>query len=682
MNAAENEALGAALPSGGSPLAPLARTDIRAGEKDHMNIAHFPAIPREETFARASAWAERAQRALAPALLLLVWDVSRLSATVAWRRGRTWQFSEEASSRLADFAPALDEALDRLKAIGIRPPRSCYLAARFIVPARVDLPIDPEKPRPFLQMRELARAEMEPAVSEAGALWTIGAVLAARGLIAQEDRERIALELALRREQSNAPMYFGQVACDLGLIGKEDLQAALHLQEKLQTLESTLACGWAGYRGEPGEPPVWLASASGLALWSRFETACKRRGLKLLGGLPLAWSVSEAAGDALNRSALRVEPEGWTDERKHSRIALEIHAEDVVAVLRHRGRVVSARTEGRMERELAVDWLLRLVADWRAGGVNALEIVCLESRDEAAVRALFDDFSRQWGQSPQLRAADATRRGLLEYLAGQYKARAEPLPIIRFGELPRPLWTRPGFWHILLPLLVLAAVIGLGVRQRAEIRLVQTRMDLAELAAKRAANMKSAEAGVILEAQQSKKELDDLRKQLASLLPDVERLRSIENMMAHLPHLLRALAMNISDDMVLDVVRNSSSGGSIGDVMVIGWTNSYSSAQAFALRVQGGLAGFGYSVAQTDVRAGSGRDGKAGYFVSFWLVPRAPVEELGMGEDAPAEDGKTETTVPETTAPEAAVPETAAPETIVPETIVPETEAGNGKDLP
>ncbi|MDR1661050.1 MAG: hypothetical protein LBR95_01270, partial [Azoarcus sp.] len=462
-----------------------------------------------------------------------------------------------------------------------------------------------------------------------------------RGLIGPEERERIALELAVRREQSNVPTYFGQVACDLELIGKADLQAALHLQEKLQTLESALACGWTGYRGEPGEPPVWLASASGLSLWGRFEAACKRRGLKLLGGLPLAWSVSEAARDAANRAALRVEPEGWTDERKHSRIALEIHAEDVAAVLRHRGRVVSARIEGRMERALAVDWLLRLVADWRAGGVNTLEIVCLEPGDEAAVKALFEDFAHQWGPSLQLRGAAATRRGLLEYMAGQHKARIEPLPLIRFGELPRPLWKRTAFWHLGLPLLALAVVIGTGIRQHMEIKAIQIRMALAELESKRSLDDRKTETGFLLEARKNKQALDDLRKQLAQIMPEVERLQAIESMMSHLPQLLRSLAQHISDDLVLEVVRNSRSGGNISDIMVVGWTNNYGSAQDYALRLQGGLAGFGYSVAQTDVRAGDGRDGKPGYFVSFWLTPRVQAEELGLEEDsAPATDEK------------------------------------------
>jgi len=593
--------------------------------------------------ARWREWLETARKMLSPALLLLVWDVDGLRAVTASRRGGAWTFSEEAVSKRVDFGPALDDVLARLRTATGRTPRTCYLAARFIAPARVDLPVKPEKPRPPLQMRELARAEMEAAVAEAGALWTIGAVLAARGMISGEQRERIVLELALRREQpvGSGPTYFGQVAYELGIVGKEDLQETLRLQEKLQTLESSLACGWTGFAGEPGEPPVWLASATGLGLWSQFETACKQRGIKLMGGLPLAWSVSEAAAAPAPQAA--GEEEGWRDESRHSRIALEIHAEEVTAVLRHRGRIVSARSEGRMERALAVDWLLRLVADWRASGVNALEIVCLGAADEKALETLRDDFVRQWGRAPQFTGASAARLGLLETLARQHKARTPTLPVIRFGEPARPLWKRVGFWHLALPLAVVAVAAALHVQQRAQIKAIQARFDLADLQSRREANIKQQEAGVLLAAKREKEELDAARRELTKLMPEVERMRDIEGMTTHLPQLLRTLARNIDDDVVLEVVRNSQSGGGIGDIMIVGWTNHYGSGQAFAQRVQRALAGLGYAVAQTDVRAGVGRGKKPGYYVSFWLIPRA-ADELGV--EAEARDGEAEAASP------------------------------------
>ena len=176
------------------------------------------------------------------------------------------------------------------------------------------------------------------------------------------------------------------------------------------------------------------------------------------------------------------------------------------------------------------------------------------------------------------------------------------------------------------------------VRQRAQIKVIQTRFDLAELEMQRQRNIAQREADAMRVAKLEREELEAARKQLARLLPENERLQAIENVTNRLPQLLRTLAANISDDMVLDVVRNSKSGSNIDDVMVIGWTDNYSSGQAFAMRVHEALAvaGLGYSVAQTDVRAGSGRTGKPGYFVSFWLVPRAQTEELGAEHSANA----------------------------------------------
>ncbi|MDR1423628.1 MAG: hypothetical protein LBI92_03340 [Azoarcus sp.] len=605
------------------------------------------ALPPEEPAAAWRVWLARARdgmkrgwgwaRArLAPGLLLIVWEVGRLSVVSAAKRGGAWQFSVEAASRQTEFGPALGEALERLRGAGIRVPRQCYVAAAFIVPARVDMPVDPDKPRPPLQMRELARAEMEPAVAEAGALWTIGAALAARGRLTAQQREQVVLALALRREQSNTPTYFGQVACELGFIAKEDVQEALRLQEKLQMLESALACGWAGHKGEAGgvgEAPRWLASATGLALWSQFERACKQHGLKLLGGLPLAWSVSEAIPPAAASAAEDAAADGWLDERRASRVALEIHGEEIVAVLRQHEHIVAARLEGRVERPLAADWLLRLVADWRASGVEALDIVCLTAADEAAITALGDEIPRLWGKAPRIVGAGEAHRGLLECLARQYRTRRQPLPLIRFGELPKPPWKRVGFWHAACPLLVIAIVTGVGIRQRMEIKAIQTRFDLADAQNARQATVRQQEAGVMQTAKREKQELERARTQLAQMMPEVERLQAIENMTSHLPQLLRTLARAISDDVVLEVVKNSKSGGGeIGDVMIVGWANHYGGAQSFAQRVQRELSGFGYAVAQTDVRAGKGRLGRPGYFVSFWLLPRAPAEELGLPE--------------------------------------------------
>jgi hypothetical protein len=555
---------------------------------------------------------------LAPALLLLIQDVGALTGVVARKQGAAWHFSAPARSGVADFGHALDAVLARLRQQGERVPRRSFLAARAIVPARVDLPVSPEKPRPLLQMREMARAEMEPAVAEFGALWNLGGVLAAQGLITPETRERITLELAVRREgANNKPTYYGQVACELGFITPEDLENALRAQEKLQMLETWLACGWNGYAEESGEPPVWLASATGLSLWSQFERALKEHGLKLLGALPLAWSASETPGET---------------EGGESRVALEIHAEEIVAVLRHRGRVAAARGEGRMERPLAVERLLHLVSDWRAAGARDLEIVCVDPADEAALAALREEIGEHWGHAPRFRDAAATQQAVLAALASQYRNMRGTLPLIRFGELPRPPWKKTGFWHVAAPLLTLAAVGAVAFQQHMQIRAIQQRFAQKAAESQKSAETRQQETRIFQELQQSQHALAEARKKLLQTAPEVERLENIERMTLLLPQLLRALAANIGENVVLESVESSGGVSDIGNVRVTAWSNDYTSAQDFAQRMQGTLGGMGYAVAQTDVRGAPGRDKQHGYLVSFWLIPTAGPDELGAAE--------------------------------------------------
>ncbi|MDR2364536.1 MAG: hypothetical protein LBD68_01595 [Zoogloeaceae bacterium] len=569
---------------------------------------------------RVLAWLARA---FSPGLTLIVWDVGALYAVVARKSGRNWKFSAAAASRAPDFPRALDEALAQLRQKGERPPRKTLLAARAIVPARVDLPVSPEKPRPLLQMREMTRSEMEPVAAEFGALWNIGAVLAAHDLISPEARERIVLELAVRRLDADAPsetkkpIYFGQLACEMGLITQAALEEALRLQEKLQMLESWLACGWTGYAGDPGEPPVWLASATGLSLWSQCTVAARSRGLKIIGGLPLAWSVSETPAETLEETA--------TD-----RIALEIHSECVVAVLRRQGRVCGSRSESRMDRRLNADLLVNMTSDWRAGGVHDLEIVCANPRDEAAIADMLDEIGQRWGRAPRFRDAAAAREALFSTLARQHRNTRSSLPVIRFGDLPRPIWKKTPFWHTLMPLLTIVAISGIAAQQHMEIRKIKTRFAEEAAASQKNARLRQEETRIFAQAKNIQNELTGARARLAKIAPEIERLENVEGMIDDLPRLLRTISANIGDDVVLNALHNSPHPNDMGNIRVVAWSSDYSSAQEFAQTVQQALAGMGYSVAQTDVRAAPGRNKTPGHAVSFWLIPVAGQEELGL----------------------------------------------------
>jgi hypothetical protein len=579
----------------------------------------------------AAAWARKATQALlARRILLVTWDVSGLVGVLAQGYGTNWHFSSAFSSGKVDFAAALEEILALLAKEGLRPPRACLMASRLVVPARLELPVYPERPRPDTQMHALVSDEMETPLAEFAALWNIGAVLYTRGLLTAEGRGRVALEQAVRREQSATSRatptqtqdernggFFGQCALAIDLVAAHELEDSLRWQTRLQTPESRLSCAWSGYAAlEEDEPPIWLGAATSQVAWKEWKNALARKKIRFLGALPLALSVSESPETA-------------------DGVTLEIHCEDVVAVLRQQGKIIALRSEGRMERALQAEWLMRLIADWRSG-TRKLALLCTSPADNEALRMLQDDLAHHWGSDPALLDAATVHTALSQYLAARCRRadKNEDIPLIRREQPQKSLWKRAGFWHLCFPLLVLATLSSVEFHQRQQIRAVERSYDLKEFNSKQQMTLTQQENTIYQRQREANRTLKEQRAEVARLVSELEHLQAMEGMITHLPQLLRALAANISEGVVLEAVKNSP-GSDIGRIQVIGWSSDYGSAQSFALEMQRTTSsGLGYAVAQTNVKAETGRNGQPGYQVSFWLLPIT--EELPAIEDTPA----------------------------------------------
>lgn len=589
--------------------------------------AEKPAPPSQrpaQAFASAfaGAFAEFA-KTLQSRALLVTWSASgmtgQVAAPVSFRDRKDFQFSESVASRSADFGQALDEVLNGLRKIGIKPPKTLLLASSFIVPARIDLPINPQKPRPKAQMWALCLAEMETPVSEAGAAWTIGAVLAARGVLTQKTREDVALELSLRRAASSTPCYFGQVACDLGLISRHDLDEALRLQEKLQSLDARLACGWVGRTEDSLDDSVWLGAATALSNWKTWEAAARARRLTLAGALPFALTASE------------------TPDETGTRLALEVHAEEIMLTVRTGGRITTCQTENRMGRPLDAQWFSSMSEEWRNRGIEAFEIVCLDAEDAAKLITLRDELAQVWDKPIQFRHPHAAQHTLLKSMARVWRDKTASvfLPRIRFGTIPAPVWKNPIVWRTAAPLLTLCAIGGVHIQQHAAIKQIQARFELENRETEKQANVKKAIMQRETESREFRARLQKDRELLAQLLPEVDRMSEIERMTKRLPGLLRMIAQNIGDDVVLDALRGVRAGRDIGHLQVVGWSSSYTGAQSFALNMQQALAGTGYAVAGAEVKPAKGRMDRNGYQVVFWLLPSAEELDASAGEAQP-----------------------------------------------
>lgn len=549
--------------------------------------------------------------------LLLAWDIDGLRAALFAGGGQQGGILARAASVLPNFAEALDEILSELQRQNPARPKRVALAARHVLPAVVNLPVAPDKPKPPAQMRELVQADLEPVLAEFGSLWSLGALLQARGHLSPEDRERIMVEESLRREGKHTPLRYGETALELGLIERGTLDACLDMQAQLQHLEATIVSGWRG-RFEDGQA-LWLAAGIGQGMYEEWREALAERHLHLTACLPLAWLLSETDTGEPGRK-----------ESTGTHVALELHREEVVAVHRRQGQVLAARSESRMERPLGPDWLARLVADWANDGRCSIELICLHAEDEAAAQSIRDDLGLCTGQPIGVRHAEASRNSLWRHLMAQAEAPGSTLPRIVERELRGSLWANHDVRRLALlgaALLLLGATEGW---QRYQLHSMETKIANRNKAEHDKAQGIQQQIKFNAELTELARNLDATRKKLEPLVNEQERLNLLMAMRRNLPDLLAMLAQSVGNDAVLESVRNSKGDSNAAAIQVVAWSPSYTGAQAFADTVGVMSRNLGYGVVQTEIVQRKGRSNKAGHEVNFWLQPEA--EDL---EEAP-----------------------------------------------
>jgi hypothetical protein len=543
------------------------------------------------------------------AWLLLAWDIDGMRAAAARGGRQECDVLATAQSREAHFSSALAEVAEQLRGRlqdgGHRLPRRVALAARHLRPAVVDLPVNPERPRPEAQMRELLRGDMEPALAEFGGLWTMGALLTVRGHLSAADRDRVVLEETLRREDRRTPLRYGETALELSLIDRAALNECMELQESLQYFDGGLMSAWTG-RSEHGEK-YWLAAALAGRQYRQWNEALAGQGLRLETTLPLAWLCSEGAGET---------------REEVQRLSFELHSEEVFAVRRRRGRIVAARNEGRLERPLQSDWLLRLIEDWSGEGRAEIELVCLSAGDESAAQRAAAEIELTSGHAARAVAAEDAWKSLWPALLREAAAEAPDrrLPRLALRELRGKPWKNPDLWRAAAVLAVaLALAAGEGVQRH---RLNGLQRALADRAKTENENQRMAQLmhRANSEMQEVARDLEAARRELEPLINERARLEAIGRMREYLPELIQALGQAVGGDAVLERVGNGRAGNAATAIRVEAWSPSYTGAQAFVSRAAERTHALAYGVAQAEIREGPGRAGKNGYQVGFWLV--------------------------------------------------------------
>jgi len=543
--------------------------------------------------------------------LLLTWDVRGMEAVLmqAGKDGAT--ALGNASSRQGRFALALDEVMAQLAtATPIRPKRVA-LAARHVLPAVIDLPVQPDKPRRSEQMRELIQADLEPVLAEFGSLWSMGALLQARGYLAPADRERITMEEAVRRQSRSNQLRYGEIAIELELIEREALDECLDQQVALQNLEASVMAGWRGRIED--KQPLWLVCGVGQTTYDEWQEALSRRGLQLAATLPLSWLVSDP------EPAEQIHQEARREQTVHS-IDLEIHAEEVVAVLRPRGHVVATRSEGRIERAPAADWVNRIIADWTAESRAQITIHFMDAADDEFGEALADALNLTTGHPCAVRLAAECQQTLWRNLLREASTPVSQLPRMVAGELRGSLWKDPDVRRLLaLGGVLLGLAVIEGVQQY---RLYSLEAKMAEHQRKEKQHSSNAqlEAQINQKLLELGKGLDATRRQLEPLLNDRSRLNRIISMRVDLPDLLFLLAQAVGSDAVMEEVHNDNTYSEGSAIQVIAWSPSYTGAQDFVNRMAVLAREKGYGLSQMEIKERKGRNNRRGHEVKFWLL--------------------------------------------------------------
>lgn len=548
----------------------------------------------------ASGWAPMRRR------LVLIWTPAGLQGAILSRVGPLWQAGPVVSAPIPDFAGALDALRAALEAAGERPPVRVLLATSLVVPARIDLPVALDRPRQPAQMHELVRSEIEPSVAEFGAFWNIGAVLSAQGALDETARERLSLELALRREQLRSqPLRFGELALELGLIDRDALERALRMQESLQSLEAEFACGWLGRKDSDGRA-VWLGAAVGNRLYRSWTEALKTRGLQLVGALPLVGLLPATDGTG---------------------IVIEWWGEFVAAVRWQDDGIAGLRIESRMERPVSGHWVGRLVEDWLETGRERLEIRLLAPLPTDVADRLRAELASRSGGEILPSDSQAAWHSLWQRVPCAEETARAWVPLVRPDRLAGPAWKRPDFIRAAVLGAALAGVTGVELTQRLRLGAMEAQFEQAEAQARQSAEVAGRQQQLIGDLNALKRDLEAARGELAPLANEVDRLQGIDDMRKHLPELLQGLARAVGDEVVLDAVYHAADIGDFSRIKVEAWSPDYTAAHSFASRAEHEVGPLDYGVSQTEVRQSKGRNKQAGHQVSFWLVPVA--EELG-----------------------------------------------------
>ncbi|GIW79817.1 MAG: hypothetical protein KatS3mg105_1624 [Gemmatales bacterium] len=573
-------------------------------------------------------------RLLRPAARLLVveTDIFHLRAAIVHRRKDHAVVEKVAQARSADFGEALAEI--RSSFASVKMPKRAILLSPEVLPAILELPVDPAKPRPAAQMQELIRWEMESYLAQHAMTRRIGDIAIGRGYLTA-DQVRTVLQHIERRKRDSmirgpgdrrGLARFGEVAVELELLTRPQVEECLAIQERLQVPEEDHVYCWMPVTeaASPSGQFRWLVSCVNRSVRESWADVFRQQRLHLQGIYPLIGNAAAALPD---------------DACQRSASILEVQAGVIGASQVQGGCLTAQQVYYTSGRSATLETYLDLLGTDSTGPVYLAgrhanlpavgkELRSLLQREVSTIPLNVDDATANAESLAGIVGAARHAFGLVE------KRSAPALPV---QDPPPPLWQQPRMrWLAAAAALAFCMLVGEWFLARWKKAITADHPVLAQLDARvrqnqQIANLakKGKNAEELLA--KAKKELADKRRLRAALENEVirrlvaerDRLRqlrhTLENRLARrtqfVSDVLQALGRATTDEVVINNIKDSGN----DELHIQAWSLSEAAGQQFAERFADRLQPWHLVITDVQIRSQRGRLGLEGFGIDLKL---------------------------------------------------------------
>lgn len=530
--------------------------------------------------------------------------------------GRGLSSSFEASPPAMSMAPepeeAIGEVLQQLRArTKKRLPKTAVLVTPSAAGNLLSLPVDPQSPRPKVQMKEMVRWEIEELFVRHSDLWSLGALLVGRGYLSPE--RRMELESAAGVFRPGADLYGGEA-------GKQQIDECLSIQERLLYTDDDLVAGWAPQvqKDESG-PFTWYGAGIGAGIRDLWVRAFKKHRLfcsfiypQIGAALPLIDTARE---------------DGW--------LFIDVRQEQFGLFQGGGGRIESISVQpclfGVLEPDVAVEAVKRRmhpgIRDVYYSAPPALA---------ASLSASLGPVCAEMGirLSPVVQEDDADGTCPLPVLASLRGAarhalnpKASEIPRIEARDPKPPVWKNRELWPWAALLLLVFGLAGYDTYMRVRTGENEWQLDRLDIEYGRKLKIINEARSVNIEAARLAAELAAKEKELK----EAERLRDLLNDVIRyrqklVPGILEAISRAATDEVVLDMIEEKSDRSGF---YLEGWALRDTEGQRFGKRLNETLARWHYKMEDLQLERGAGRVGLNGFTFKARLVKTEPEKEQG-----------------------------------------------------